>query len=289
MNEVKGKIVLKIEEGMNPKDIHCTTYQMRNVYQQFATAMIQTLDIMSMSMHQKAAIDCRSGDKVLDVCCGRAMILPLIRRHRPNIASYTGVDIWPQNYREAFTHAAMSKIQGKLSTADVGPGEPYYPFAVNFVTADVSEMFEPLTQSRMTPFDYIIYMASIEHMQKEAGIKSLVECFRCLRSGGRMLLTTPNTRNKEDPYDTQYAAHLYEWELDEITPILKSIGFNITNTFGLVAKVRGYEEALEEEYPDLVPVFHAFKEYFPSQWLYSLFPVITPTIADEVAITLSKP
>jgi len=289
VNGTPKKIVLKVEEGMDPREIYCTTYQMRNVWQQIATAMITPLDVMSLSMHHAAAVMCRSKDKVLDVCCGRAMILPLIRRVRPNVLSYTGIDIHPQNYAEAYKYSAMSKIADyRFANNSPGQGEPWYPFAINFVEGDAADMYEQLTLAKLAPFDFIVYMASIEHMQKEAGIKSLVECYRVLRQGGRMLITSPNTTDKEDEYDTQYAAHLYEWSSEELKTECLNIGFQIQGEFGLLAKVTGYQDAMEEEYPELVPIYQQFAQWLPSAWLHAMFPIITPRIADETALLLTK-
>lgn len=291
MSQAK-KIVLKIEEGMDPRDVHCTTYQMRDVYSEVATAHLNALNITSLHMHYKAAQICKSGDKVLDVCCGRAMVLPLLRRIRPKILSYVGVDIWPANWSSAFRRSAVMNISEKRFAPNYPSEqgeEPFYPFPITFVEADVADMHKPLSDLKLSPFDMIIYMASIEHMQKTAGIQSVVECFRLLRPGGTMFLTTPNTEDKENEYDTQYAAHLYEWGRQEVRDTCESIGFVIEQEFGLLAKVRGYREAMEEEYPELVPIFDKFREYYPSTWLYSVFPVITPLIADEVAFIMSKP
>jgi ubiquinone/menaquinone biosynthesis C-methylase UbiE len=289
--EIRPKrIVLKITDDIDPKDVHCTTYQMRDVWQQIQTAMIGSLDLMSLHMHHTVALMGKSGDKVLDVCCGRAMILPLLRRYRPQILSYTGVDIWKANYSEAYRRSAgMSIVDKRFATNSPGEGEPFYPFAVNFVEADASEMADVLLQLKMAPFDLVIYTASVEHMQKEAGQRSIIECYRVLRPGGTFFLTTPNTEDKDDEYDTQYAAHLYEWGRDEILNVCQSVGFELVTEHGLLAKVRGYRENLQEHYPELVPVFDKFRAYLPSAWLYSIFPIITPKIADEIALIMRRP
>jgi SAM-dependent methyltransferase len=286
----RGKIVLKITDDMDPRDVHCTTYQMRDVWSQLSTAMVGSLDLMSLHMHHSAALMAKKGDKILDVCCGRAMVLPLLRRLRPQILSYTGVDIHPPNYTEAYRRSAGMSLEGKrFAKNSAGSGEPFYPFVVDFVHEDVSIMYDTLHNLRLTPFDLVYYTASVEHMQKEAGIRSIAECYRSMRDGATLFLTTPNTEDKDDEYETQYAAHLYEWGRDEILDVCKSIGFELIAEYGLLAKVRGYEERLREHYPDLLPVFRSFKEYLPSAWLYSIFPIITVKIADEIALILRKP
>ncbi len=105
-----SKIVYKITDDIDPKEVYCTTYQMRDVWGELATAHMSSLNITSLHMHHKAAELAKSGDKILDVCCGRAMALPLLRRIRPKILSYTGVDIKPANFGEAYRRSASMKI-----------------------------------------------------------------------------------------------------------------------------------------------------------------------------------
>lgn len=166
----------------------------------------------------------------------------------------------------------------------VGSGEAYYPFNINFLEANVAKMAQPLHNLAWAPFDYVIYTSAIEHMQREDGAQSLREAYSVMKPGAKLFLSSPNTADKRDPYDTQYAAHLYEWSCDELLEELRTIGFRVKSVFGILAKVTGYRENLEASYPDLVSAFDHFAEYMPSAWLYSFFPVVTPGIADEVVI-----
>ena len=38
-----------------------------------------------------------------------------------------------------------------------------------------------------------------------------------------MFLSCPNTMNKKDPYDTQYAIHVYEWDIHEYETVEKKL------------------------------------------------------------------
>lgn len=282
------RIVFKVEEDMDPETILCTTYQMRDMYSQLGTAFYSSGDIMNYIQHHAAIQDIKSGDRVLDVCCGRALLLPLLRYNKPKISHYIGVDIEPKNWHPAFNNAAMTKIKNeRFALNSKGSGEPFYPFAVDFVESNVAAMSVALLERGFKSVDYIVYTASIEHMQREAGIQSLIECFSMLKPGGKMFISTPNTEG--DPYDTQYAAHLYEWNLAELTTVLNDVGFEITHTFGLLAKVRTYKDRLEEYYPQHVEIFNQLEQYLPREWLYSFIPILTPSIADEVALKVRKP
>lgn len=286
--------VLKITPDIDPATVLCTTYQMRNFYRQLGDGFFSSLDVMNYIQHHAAVRMCQPGDHVLDVCCGRGLLLPLFRWHRKNIGSYTGVDIEPSNYQEAFRRACYRDISGmrfapnydkegnhiggKILSDDV-EGAPYYPFPVWFIEVNVAEMTKRVPERR---YQKVIYTSSIEHMQREAGVSSLRECYNVMAPGGTLFLSSPNTPDKQDPYDTQYAAHLYEWPQEELQDELEKAGFYIQDRIGLVAKVRGYEDKLHEKYPQFVEAFNGLKRYMPSAWLYGIFPILTPDIADEI-------
>lgn len=281
------KIVYKVEDGMDPETVLCTTYQMRDMYSQFGTAFFTPGDIMNYIQHDAAMKYIGKGHKVLDVCCGRALMLPLLRYNKSDIACYVGVDIEPKNYGEAFRRAGVTPVKGRFAPNYPGQGKSFYPFPVFFITSNVAEMSRELSKHHLTTYDTIIYTASLEHMQKEAGIRSLQECYDLLRNeNSTLFLSTPNTEG--DPYETQYAAHLYEWDLDEVLDVVADIGFSVVKIFGTLAKVRGYREKMQEYYPEVVPFYDELLQYMPSRWVHAIIPVFTPKIADEVALVLRK-
>lgn len=285
--EVKpDKIVVRVEDDMDPTEILCTTYQMRNFYRQMADGLFSNLDIMNYMQHQHILQYMRKGSRVLDVCCGRSLMLPLMRWHKKNIHSYTGVDISEPNIREARRWSAIKKIEGK---------EDYYPFPVDYVLANVAEMTQHLPEDAQ--FDVIIYTSSIEHMQRDAGAQSLRECFKLLAPGGTLFISCPNTQEKKDPYDTQYAAHLYEWDVRELSEELIRTGFKIQKSFGLVMKKRKMDKFFTEW--DRIAastggavnwsmIYKVFKAYMPTAWLCAIMPIAFPEAADEVALVCTK-
>ena len=193
------KIVYKIE-GTDPSEVYCTTYQMRNFYAQFADGFFSSLDVMNYIQHHAAVQKMKKGWRVLDVCCGRGLLLPLIRYYKPDIEEYVGVDISERNINEQLRRSGVKKID------DI---ESYYPFKITHVLHSVEDMDQVLEKES---FDFIVYTSAVEHMQKDVGRRSLENCFKLLKPGGEMFLSCPNTANKKDPYDTQYAAHVYEWD-----------------------------------------------------------------------------
>jgi SAM-dependent methyltransferase len=106
---MRGRIVHRVEEGMDRQEILCTTYQMRTFYRQMGDGYFTNLDVMNYIQHLRAVQMMKPGWKVLDVCCGRGLLLPLIRWYRKDIGEYVGVDICDTNVREAQTRTAYAR------------------------------------------------------------------------------------------------------------------------------------------------------------------------------------
>ena len=269
------KIVYKVEDGVDPREVYCTTYQMRNFFKQMADGFYSSLDVMNYIQHQAAVDRMRKGDRILDVCCGRGLLLPLIRWYKRDIAEYVGVDICEKNMKEQERRSGAKEIDGL----------EYYEFPVTHILSSCEEMTDHLEAGS---FDGIVYTSAIEHMQKEVGYRSLEECFTLLKDGGWLFLSCPNTTEKKDPYDTQYAAHLYEWDLDELTSAVEKVGFHIEDTFGLVGKVRDFESYIAEQSLPEQETYHRLKKYLPTKWLMSFLPVLYPEGAAEVLLICRK-
>ena len=191
MKSINGKkIIYKIGPDDNKADIFCTTHQMDDLYKQFANAKIRESGVMNYIQHFKAALMPQDGDVVLDVCCGRSMILPLLCNHGNQIKEYIGLDISSENIEEA-----------KLNEVS--------KFKCRWIEGNANGISKVLD----TQVDFIIYTSAIEHMHPEDAVKSLEECYKVLRKDGTMILSTPNNKNG---YDTLYRAHIYEWGFEEM-------------------------------------------------------------------------
>jgi 2-polyprenyl-3-methyl-5-hydroxy-6-metoxy-1,4-benzoquinol methylase len=270
------KIVYKIEEGDDPAEIYCTTYQMRNFYQQMADGFFSSLDIMNYIQHHRAVLMMEKGDRILDVCCGRGLLLPMIRWYRKDIKEYVGVDISEKNIGEQIRRSGIKSIEGL----------DYYPFPIIHILCSVEDMDTKLDYGS---FDFVIYTSAIEHMQKEVGYKSLENCFNLMKPGAEIFLSCPNTINKKDPYDTQYAAHLYEWDMQELCQALGQIGFSVLETFGIVAKKRDFDKFMENMPDAEKKVYNKLMDYLPTTWLMAIAPILFPQPASEVVIIAQKP
>lgn len=273
-----GKVVHRIEDGTDRREVLATTYQMRNFYKQLRDGFFTTLDTFNYSQHhQIARIAANMPDaRVLDVCCGRGLLLPLLRYHAKGIGSYTGVDIEPRN--------AVWLDQRVTDGKPIERGE-YYPWPTTFVEANAASMDEhPDLQGES--FDLIVYTASIEHMQPGAGADSLKAC-RALahteREGTLMILTCPNTPEDQDGFDTARRAHVYEWKLSELQGALKAAGWRTEDVWGINGRLGDLEKVAERQ--GWGHVFRRLKEHVPSEWLAPALAPILQKRATEIALS----
>ena len=272
------KIVHKIEEGMNPHDVLCTTYQMRNFYSQFRDGFFTQLDVMNYIQHHSATMFAKKGMNVVDVCCGRSLMLPLLRYYAKDINSYTGVDICEANIREAKRGAANKQLKEE----DL---EDYYPFKVDWILSNVAEMSEHIEKGFA---DLVIYTSALEHMHKDTGSKSLEECYRIMNKDSIMFLSCPNTPG--NGYNTQYAAHVYEWGYDELKEKLNESGFEVINEIGLVMKVKKMKEFFQSDKvsSEMKNFYNKMASYVPSAWLSSIVSIPYPKESDEILFFVKK-
>ena len=258
------EIVYRVEDGMDREKILCTTYQMRNFYMQFRDGFFTNLDVMNYIQHLAAAHMAKKGMNVLDVCCGRSLMLPLLRYYAKDIASYTGVDISKANIKEAMRGATAKNLEPKDLAS-------YYPFRVGWKLGNVAEM------SKVIPAefaDFVIYTSAIEHMHPVDGAKSLAECYKVMKPGAKMFLSCPNTPG--NGYQTQYRAHVYEWGYDELKSKLAEIGFSIVQEVGLVTSVREMDEFYSKQEPALRDFYTRMKAYVPSAFLTTFMAIPFP-------------
>lgn len=260
------KIVHRVEDGMDRHDILATTYQMRNFYRQFGDGFFSVLDVMNYIQHHQIVRWTKKGTRLLDVCCGRGLLLPLLRFERKDLGSYTGVDI----------KASNATWQEHRVTDGQSIPKDYYPFPTTFVEANAAQMADQLAG----PFDLIVYTSSIEHMQKDAGQESLHQCRKVSHPGTVLILTCPNTPEDQDGYDTQYRAHVYEWKRSELLQGLALAGFKVITEYGLLID-RGVLFS-ESERLGLKPLLDRLTQFIPNEWLLPVMAPMFPRLAKEI-------
>lgn len=262
------QIVHRVEPYHDRQDIYCTTYQMRNFYKQFNDGFFTALDVMNYIQHHQVVKLLGKNDNVLDMCCGRGLLLPMIRYYKKTISTYTGVDI----------KVANAEFRTKRVTDGKKVGLGYYPFAVHFVESDVAKMSKTLPHKF---FDFIVYTSSIEHMHYDVGMQSLYEARKVATDEATLFLTCPNTPEDQDGYDTQYAAHVYEWKKSEVLDGLKQTGWKLKDCYGLLMNVTDIERAVKGK--ALENTFRRMRECIPAEWLGPIWATLFPDDAKELA------
>jgi SAM-dependent methyltransferase len=263
------KIVFRVEDGMDRRDILATTYQMRNFYRQLGDGYFTALDVMNYIQHQQVMKWIPKNAAVLDMCCGRGLMLPLLRYHKKEIRQYVGIDIKASNA----TFLEKRVTNGKPIEED------YYPFPVEFVEGNVATMNEVLD---LDWFDFIIYTASIEHMHPDAGQASLAAARECATDGAMMYVTGPNTPEGQDGYDTQYRAHVYEWKVSELEAGLRETGWEIVHKYSLLANKKDLKKAAKNRW--LLELVEDLEKVIPNEWLIPVLAPAFPDIGKEMAI-----
>ncbi|MGH8897817.1 MAG: class I SAM-dependent methyltransferase [Egibacteraceae bacterium] len=171
---------------------------------------------MNYIQHLFVAERCPPGAKVVDVCCGRGLQLPVLYRYAPHIYSYVGLDIARGNLDEAAERIAT--LNGHYGR----------PFEVNLIECDVAQAWPELP-----PFDIAVYTSALEHLPRAKGVASLRNTAAALGEGGRLYLSTPSTSG-DPPRKLQYHVHVYEWHYDELSTVLTEAGLVIEDVIGLL-------------------------------------------------------
>lgn len=278
--ERRRELVEKNEGSMDPDDILATTYQMRNFYKQFKDGWIDHLEVMNYIQHMAAAERAPDNGVVLDVCCGRSLMLPLLRYRAEDIASYIGVEIEPDNLTpldERVTDGTSITENPRLPDS----GEEYYPFDVEYRIGDAANMDTMLEPNSI---DYAIYTSSIEHMHKEHGEDSLSALAGVMKPGTVVFLSCPNTPEGRDGYDVQYKAHVYEWKLQELQEALQSRGFRIIEQYGLTGTLSDLRAEAEYISEDIREYIEMVLDYVPADFAKPILFAPFPEVASEVLI-----
>jgi|TARA_R100001530_G_C4301043_1_gene150478 2-polyprenyl-3-methyl-5-hydroxy-6-metoxy-1,4-benzoquinol methylase len=268
------KIIHKNDGSVLIEDILCTTYQMRNFYNQFRDGFFTALDVMNYIQHYKAVQMMKKNDVVLDVCCGRGLLLPMMRYYS-KVKKYIGVDIKKQNIKADHKNICNNKDIDK---------NVHYQFETEWIISNVAEMSKHIQEQ----VDFIIYTSSIEHMHKIHGEKSLTECGKLLKTGGKMFLSCPNTPEDQDGYKVRYKAHVYEWKLSELRQELTKNNFTILDEYGLTGSKRDFGKIIENESPKVQKFMKPILEYMPTAFITSFCYLPYPKEATEVLLVVEK-
>jgi ubiquinone/menaquinone biosynthesis C-methylase UbiE len=252
---------------MGPYSIH----QMDDFYEALSHGHVKITGIMNYVQRLYIANRCPPGAKLVDICCGRGLQLPVLYRHAPHIDSYVGLDVAAANLDEARDRIAEldRHYRGR-------------PFVVQLVECDVAEPW-PIADA----YDVAVYTSALEHMPRSQGIASLQQTARVLKDGGRLYLSTPNTPHEAE---LQHRVHIYEWPMDEIQSVLQYVGFGIDAIVGLLPPdSRVLARALARQFGDgAADWYEQLRASLPEPFLDAVVAAAVPTVAREVLYVCSR-
>lgn len=247
--------------------------QMDDFYAALARGEVRATGIMNYIQRLIIAEGCPAGARVVDVCCGRGLQLPVLYRYALSIASYVGLDIATANLAEA--RQRISELDREHSGR---------PFGIELIEWDVSRPWPGCGD-----FDVAIYTSALEHLPRDQGIASLRNTAGRLAPGGVLFLSTPNTPG-EPPRRLQHRVHVYEWHHTELTPVLEDVGLVVWDRIGLLApKPDDFARGLSEAYGPGSLAWHArLSEVIPAQFLSVVEAAALPDLATEVLYICGK-
>ncbi len=274
--------VKRIEEGMDRTQVDYTTYQMRNPFRQLYDAVATELDIHCYLQHAQAADLAAPGARVLDVCCGRGLLIPFLRYRGSPPALYVGVDAAPENAR--WKDGADPRREAEQKKDGWG-------FPVRFVQATANSMAGTVgavlagTGDPCSLFDLIVYTSAIEHMQPAWQAASLLECAKMTHAGTVLYLTCPVTAPGRSGYEAQYAAHVYEPSEAELLQWLDAAGWVVRRRQGLCTGAKAFRARLPKA--ELQQAEDLY-DRLPREFALVLIATLFPACAQEMAYTCTR-
>jgi len=144
--------------------------------------------------------------------------------------------------------------------------------------ADLSRAELPFKDEAL---DGIVSIEFIEHIELDRGMALMIEANRCLKLGGKMLITTPNVRNS----DKIEAYHIFEYEYNEFVEFLKLCGFEIYASYGMSAKENILKIDKKNENNKL---HNALRSFLPSSMVKTLVSLDDPDGARAFVVHCKK-
>ncbi|GGV62901.1 hypothetical protein GCM10010277_68600 [Streptomyces longisporoflavus] len=245
-----------------------STNQMDDFYSALFNGYAKPSGIMNFLQHQYIAERCAPGARVVDVCCGRGLQLPMLYKAAPSIASYTGLDISWGNITQA------RSMTGRLDEHYQGR-----PFEIAWVETDASETWPESVPGA----DVLINTSAFEHLPRERGILCLQQMAKNLVEDGRLYLSTPESPGPA-PRPLQHRVHVYEWNREELEPELNASGLEVIDAVGLLpAGPRQVAAALTERFGQgAAALFERLTHVVPQAFLDPLAAAAVPEAAQEV-------
>jgi len=246
--------------------------QMDDFYAALAVGHVRPTGIMNYIQHLYVAQRLTPGTRLVDICCGRGLQLPLLYLHAPEMASYTGLDIAIANLDEA--RRRISDLDARYQGRQ---------FELELIECDVA-----MPWPDRPAYDVAVYTSALEHLPRELAVASLCNTATALRPGGILYLSTPNTPGSP-PRRLQHRVHVYEWHHDELSDVLEGVGFTIEDTIGLLPPESGTSESIASIYGHgAMRWFERLQAVVPAPFLDTIAAIALPQIASEMLYVCTR-
>jgi SAM-dependent methyltransferase len=194
---------------------------------------------MQMPLHAESIDSSQLGDGLADDAYLRQRIAPCFR----DVNYLYLADLL------AVTKRFAAKVEGDVFDYGCG-GSPYrhlFSHCRKYVGADVTPgpavdcllNSDGLTQECSTAYDAVLSSQVLEHISNPHSY--LTECFRILKPGGRLLVTTHGMFEEHGcPYD------FHRWTSRGLNEAVEAVGFEVVESFKLTTQIRGSVQLLHK-------------------------------------------
>ena len=255
-----------------------SVHQMDDFYAALAIGQVKPTGVMNYLQRLYIAERVPAGARVVDVCCGRGLQLPVLYRYAPAASSYVGLDISPENLAEAETRITH------LDHAHAGR-----PFPIQLHCHDAAAPWP----DGLGLFEVAVYTSALEHLPAAEGRASLRHVADHLVAGGRLYLSTPNTSNTPGPHPRplQHRVHVYERHSAELLPLLAAVGLTVLDQVGLLPPdPEQLADALTARYgPGAAAWYRDLTARVPDALLGPITAAAIPQVASEVLYVCERP
>ena len=182
--------------------------------------LCRLLNVGWLALHYAGVIKEEKKIKLLDAACGFGELNRIIKSQRIAKGArvqYIGIDIDPRKIKRA---------EEMMKTGD------FRLLPMQEITSLVRGLSVGQPADRDL-FDVIVSTESLEHINREAGIRFLADCADILRVGGHFIITCPTPAIHRDN-----EWHLHEWEVEELTIELAKLPFEVVDQFFMKSPVR---------------------------------------------------
>lgn len=193
-------------------------------------------------------LDCKAGDRLLDVACGEGQLLAR--------AESLALQCWGIDISQVAIDRARSRCKATIICADVNNGLPYED---NF-------------------FDYVTCLESLEHFERQAYV--LDEIRRITKTSGRIYILVPNRDYilHKLGYETDHQPIINRYSLEGYKELLSKSGLAIDCVLHDNSHLSNLTESSSSPKLILKLLIHPFVKFIPLRYSYNFIFICRPDV-----------